>query len=229
MTLPLLISVPHAGTQIPPEVESINLLRSDQIIRDGDEGAREIYDLKDEVEAFVTTDIARAFLDMNRPEDDLSSDGVVKTETIYREPIYAKQPDEGIRHNLLERYYFPYHRKLSELVNGIVLGIDCHTMAAVAPPISSDAGSPRPDICISNANGTCSAEWTQRMASYLSDEFGRAVSINDPFKGGHIIRSHACELPWLQIELSRAQFAPLESKRKSLIRAFRRWCETTLS
>jgi N-formylglutamate amidohydrolase len=87
VSLPLLISVPHAGIQVPPEIEHLNLLAVDQIIKDGDGGAREIFDFKDDVAAFITTEIARAFLDMNRPEDDRSSDGVVKTETIYQEPI----------------------------------------------------------------------------------------------------------------------------------------------
>jgi N-formylglutamate amidohydrolase len=38
MTLPLLISVPHAGLRVPREVEKQCILSEEEIIRDGDEG-----------------------------------------------------------------------------------------------------------------------------------------------------------------------------------------------
>jgi len=224
VSLPLLISVPHAGTQIPPEVEKFNLLTIEQIVRDGDEGAREIYDLKDEVAAFVTIGIARAYLDMNRPENDRGSDGVIKTETIYQEPIFSRPLEEKHVYQLLNRYYHPYHRKLSRLIDGVLLGIDCHTMAEAAPPIGQDAGTTRPFICLSDADGACPKEWTSLMAECLESEFGCTVSINHPFKGGFIVRSHASELPWLQLELSRESSMSLAEKRVNVLAAFQQWC-----
>ena len=83
MTLPFLVSVPHAGLSVPPEVEGLCILEEQDIIEDGDEGAAEIYyPLKDQVTAFVFTDIARAIVDMNRREDDRTKDGVVKTSEV---------------------------------------------------------------------------------------------------------------------------------------------------
>jgi formiminoglutamase len=225
MSLPLLISVPHAGIQIPSEVEKLNLLTVDQIIKDGDEGAREIFDLRDEVAAFVTTDIARAYLDMNRPEDDRSSDGVVKTETIYQEPIFNRPLQEKQIHQLLFRYYYPYHRSLSRTAGPVLLGIDCHTMAEIAPPISPDAGTTRPHICLSDADGVCPKEWTSLMGECLESEFNCTVSINHPFNGGFIIRSHAAEFPWLQLELSRADFMSITEKRLKVLAALQNWCK----
>lgn len=224
MSLPLLISVPHAGIKIPPEVKELNLLTIDQIVKDGDEGAVEIFDLENEVAAFVTTEIARAFLDMNRPENDRSSDGVVKTETIYQEPIYRKPLQEKQVNQLLTRYYHTYHRKLSRLSDSVLLGIDCHTMAAEAPPISPDSSISRPNICLSNADGTCPEKWTSLMAECLESEFDTTVSVNHPFKGGFIIITHAAELPWLQLELSRAPFMSLSEKRLNILNAFKAWC-----
>ena len=72
--LPLLISVPHAGWKIPPEIGSRCILTEEEIIRDGDEGAADIYRLADEVSVFVTTEIARAIVDVNRAEDDRRSE-----------------------------------------------------------------------------------------------------------------------------------------------------------
>jgi len=224
VSLPLLISVPHAGRQVPPEVKRINLLSVEQIIEDGDEGAHEVYAIQDEVMAFVTTNIARAYVDMNREEDDRGSDGVVKTKTIYQVPIYLHPLQEKHIHMLLTRYYLPYHRKLSRLANDIVLGIDCHTMAAEAPPISPDAGTERPLVCLSNADGTCPQDWFSLMADCLAETFRCNVALNEPFKGGSIIRSHASELPWMQLELSRAQFMDAKDKRSRVLSAFQRWC-----
>ena len=45
MTLPLLLSVPHSGARIPPEVPHHCQLNEAEVIHDGDEGAAKIYDL----------------------------------------------------------------------------------------------------------------------------------------------------------------------------------------
>ena len=89
MKLPILLSIPHAGWRIPEEVQDICLLTNKDILADGDAGAAEIYiPLKEKVEAFVTTDIARAIVDMNRAENDFWKDGVIKTHTCWDVPIY---------------------------------------------------------------------------------------------------------------------------------------------
>jgi formiminoglutamase len=222
--LPLLISLPHAGIEIPPEVESFSMLTPQQIIQDGDEGATHIYSIREQVSAFVTTDIARAFLDVNRAEDDRSPDGVVKTHTIWKVPIYKQPLPEDLIRKLLDKYHRPYHRQLSQLASQTRLGVDCHTMADVGPPIGPDAGRKRPSICLSNAKGTCPQDWFNRLADCLEEAFETEVSKNKPFKGGYIIRSHAHELPWVQIELSRAAFLSYEEKRMKLLEALKEWC-----
>lgn len=223
MKLPILASVPHAGIEVPPEVAHLNLLNRDQIVEDGDYGASRIYAIEDIVTAFVTTSIARAYVDLNRAIDDRRADGVVKTETIYRVPIYRRPLQHSVIELLLQKYYVPYHMRLSRSIGGCVLGIDCHTMAAVAPPISRDAGTARPFICLSNGSRSCSDDWVALMRDCLERAFGVDVSLNYPFKGGYIIRHHAGELPWMQLELSRADFMPLEEKRRCLLAAFRAW------
>ena len=88
MKLPLLVSVPHAGIRVPEEAEPYCILTSEQIVEDGDVGAAEIYTLEPEVEAYVTTQIARAIVDLNRAEDDRRADGVVKTHTCWNIQFY---------------------------------------------------------------------------------------------------------------------------------------------
>jgi len=226
VTLPLLISTPHAGLKVPPEVKEICTLTEQQIVEDGDEGAAEIYSLRDEVTSFVTTDVARAIVDLNRAEDDRRADGVVKTHTIWEVPIYSEPLSDELVETLLTKYYRPYHNQLSALAKNVKLGVDCHTMAQVGPPVASDAGKERPLICLSNAEGTCPESWLTRLAECLENSFRVSVSINSPFKGGYIIRSHAHELPWVQLELSRATFLSIEQKRSCVLKALTEWCKS---
>lgn len=225
MRLPLLLSVPHGGLAIPAEVKDYCILTEEEVKRDGDEGAAEIYDLGGECDGFAAASVARAVIDLNRAEDDRRRDGVVKTHTCWDVPVYDPFPPETVLRELLDRYYRPYHERLRRLSErGVVLGIDCHTMAAVAPPEGPDPGRERPALCLSDAEGTLPKEWFRKLADCLGETFGTAPSLNDPFRGGHIIRSHAGELPWVQLEVSRAPTHSLPEKRERVLEACRRFC-----
>jgi formiminoglutamase len=220
-----LISVPHAGLKVPPEVEELCTLTDRQIAEDGDEGADEIYSIQKEVISFVTTDIARAAVDLNRAENDRRADGVVKTHTIWEVPVYREPLSDELVETLLAKYHRPYHKELSSLAKNARLGVDCHTMAAVGPPVASDAGKQRPLICLSNGDRTCPDTWLKQLAECFERAFQVEVSTNFPFRGGHIIRSHAHELPWVQVELSRAPFLSNDQKRSCILKALTGWRE----
>jgi formiminoglutamase len=225
MSLPLLLSVPHAGLAVPPEVAELNLLEGAEIAADGDVGASEIYTLDEQVQVLVRAGVARAFVDMNRAEDDLRMDGVVKTHTCWGVPIYDEPLSEALTAELLGAYWRPYHRRLREAAGPeLVLGVDCHTMAATGPPVGPDAGRPRPAACLSNADGTCPQDWIESMAALLAEALGDEVLINEPFRGGYICRSHAAELPWVQLELSRAPRLTDAEKRSAVLACLTAWC-----
>ena len=203
--LPILISMPHGGELIPDEVSDICILSKADLIQDSDEQTHEIYeDLAFEAQEVIRADVARAIVDMNRDKGDFSKDGVIKTHTCFDVPVYKTQPTESLNQHLLDKYYHPYHAALSAAAkSGVKLGLDCHTMAAVAPPVSPDVGNERPIICISNRNGeTCPNEWIEELAKMFKKHFD-TVQINRPFAGGYIVRSHCHEMPWIQIEYSR--------------------------
>jgi formiminoglutamase len=228
VTLPLLLSVPHAGLDVPAPFAPLCRLSAQEIAHDGDEGAREIYTLANEVARFVTTDVARAILDMNRAEGDRRKDGVVKTHTCWDVPVYTSFPNDELIEWLLATHHRPYHRALSEPADGVLLAIDCHTMAAVGPPVGPDPGVERPAACLSNADGTCPRDWIEALARHLGDTLGRPVTINTPFQGGYITRRHASERPWLQLELSRASFLTNAGKRAAVLAALDAFCEQVL-
>ena len=228
MSLPLLLSVPHAGTEVPSEVADYCALTPEQIVADGDEGAAAVYTLADEVDTHVTTTVARAVVDLNRAPDDFRRDGVVKTHTCWEVPVWEPALPAELAATLVDRYWRPYHERLRELGSSrrFLLGVDCHTMAAHGPPVGPDAGAARPAACLSNGDGTCPATWIEALQSALARRLGREVTINRPFRGGYITRTHAAEMPWLQIELSRAPFASLEEKRRAVLGALVELCET---
>jgi N-formylglutamate amidohydrolase len=204
------------------------VLTEREIEEDGDEGAAEIYAIEDEVVAFVSTDVARAIVDLNRATDDRRSDGVVKTHTCWNVPVYDPFPPEGVIDALLERYYHPYHAELTRKADPeLRLAVDCHTMAAQGPPVGPDPGSERPQVCLSNADGTCPQSWIEDLAAAFRGHFPGEVTVNRPFRGGYITRTHASEMPWVQLELTRAPFMSNRDKRHGVLGALTDWCSAT--
>ena len=227
MKLPLLVSVPHAGLRVPPEVAPACRLSPAEIADDSDGGAGEIYAIAEEVGAFVTTDVARAVVDVNRARDDRRLDGVVKTHSSYKVSIWNRPLSEAEIEGLLGAYYDPYHARLTELgLSGRwPLGVDCHTMAAAGPPVGPDPGRERPWVCVSNADGTCPQEWVDTLRDAFGAQLDGRVKVNDPFRGGYITRSHSSAMPWVQIELSRAPYLPHDTKRQVVLTALRHWAD----
>ena len=228
MTLPIAISVPHAGLAVPEEAADYCQLTPEQLAQDGDEGAREIYDLENQVAAFVTTDVARAIIDLNRAPDDRRPDGVVKTHTIWAEPVYRKPLPDHVIQTLLKQYYHPYHRRLSAWshVDSLLFAVDCHTMVAEAPPIGPDPCSSRPEICLGDLRGrSLPKPWTPVLHHCFQDAFaGFRVTLNEPFSGGYITTRHSREMPWFQLEISRAGFLPASQIRHRIGQALGNAC-----
>jgi N-formylglutamate deformylase len=214
--LAILVSIPHGGSETPPEVADRVIATPEEIFDDGDAFTRDIYDLGTGVAHVQSARVARAFVDLNRAEDDRppgNPDGVVKTTTCFDRPVYAEPLDADLAARLLARYHRPYHDSLEDAArqSGARLGLDCHTMAAEPPPLAPDAGRPRPLFCLSNALGrTCDDDVVARLAGCLARAFGcpdREVALNRPFQGGHITRRHGRNpLPWIQVEMNRSLY-----------------------
>jgi len=108
---PLLISIPHSGSIIPPEVAEMVRITGKDIFYDGDTLTREIYDFGKSANAVIKTPIARAIVDVNRAYDDRppeNPDGVVKTVTTDGTPVYREGmfPDDDLVEDLLQSTIF---------------------------------------------------------------------------------------------------------------------------
>ena len=219
MTLPVLLSIPHGGMRTPPELCDMLRISDRDIFEDGDAHTVPIYDIGEAAAVVVRAEVARAFVDLNRSLQDMppaNPDGLIKSATCHNRPIYAVQPDEAMRRDLIAKYYMPYHRRIQQAVRGdLQLCLDCHSMEDVAPAISPDCGTRRPLFCLSNRRGqTSSNKSLTLLASCISEAYGisrTSVRLNDPFLGGHITRTYGNNpLPWLQVEMNCSMYTSEE-------------------
>lgn len=214
--LPVLLSIPHGGTETPEELRDRVCITPQDLFDDGDAFTADIYDLVGEAAYVVKAEIARAFVDLNRAPDDRppqNPDGVVKSATCFDRPIYqpAREPNESLTAALIERYHAPYHARLERAASDpeVRLALDCHSMLAAAPPIARDAGRPRPLFCLSSRDGaTAPVPLLEELATTLAVAFEiprEQIGLNEPFKGGYITQRHGHgHLPWIQVEMNRS-------------------------
>ena len=219
--LPFIVSIPHGGLTVPPEVADRCALTDEEIFDESDAYSRELYGVSDIVLGEVTQEVARAIVDLNRPPEELppeAEDGAVKALTRFDRPIWraSETPDRDLQKTLLERHYHPYHQRLEALLKAhrgeVRLLIDCHTMSSVGPPAAMDAGKPRPLICLGNlgdeAGRIGSRERTSlpepttvRLRDIMTEIFSsdpaaaagneELIALNRPFVGGHITRHYS--------------------------------------
>lgn len=213
--LPVFISIPHGGTQIPVELQGRLQLSDLDLFQDIDPFTKEIYNIGRSAKMVLFAEIARTCVDLNRAPDDLpprNPDGVVKSHTCFRKEIYhqGQAPDATLRKQLLDRYYFPYHRRIKKELQrqDLAMGFDCHSMAPTGPDFSPDRGAVRPIICLGNNNGkSAPQEFIEKMAACFREAFhlrDSEVTINEPFSGGYITKTYGRRpLPWIQVELNR--------------------------
>ena len=233
--LPFIVSIPHGGLTVPPEVADRCALTDEEIFDESDAYSRELYGVADIVLGEVTHDVARAIVDLNRPQEELppEADGAVKALTSFNRPVWRPDatPDLDLQMALLERRYHPYHRRLEELLEAhrgeVRLLIDCHTMSAKGPPAARDAGERRPLICLGNLgceegaagrSGRTSlpAPTIVRLRDIMEDLFisdpaaadeTDLIALNRPFVGGHITSHYSSKgFRVVQIELSKALY-----------------------
>ncbi len=200
MVYPFLISIPHCGSRVPPEIRSAMALDDSEIDDARDIGSDVLFETLP-AKTIIKADFSRLLVDLNRAPDNRGPKGVV-AETDYRSRrIYlpGMYPDPQAIEERIRVYYQPYHEKIRQALAdpGIAGLFDCHSLNGTAPADAPDAGQKRAEIVISN-NGdtgggpssrlgepTCSRELIRGVRSALEAE-GFHVSINNPYQGGFI-------------------------------------------
>jgi N-formylglutamate deformylase len=232
MQHPLLISVPHGGWRIPAEVQEFYALPARDAFFAGDPFTRRLYDFAGRVSCQQRMDYSPAIIDLQRTPEEILAGSDTEERTAGGAAVYTQgcDPDETLRKLLLDQYYHPYYRLLEESLdrNDVRMGVDCHSMAAIAPDDADDAGMPRPLICLGNlgdAAGESGSAGTElscepEMIRFVREEFARVLqhedvelavpgsaALNIPFAGGRITRQMARRnTPFFQIQLSQVLY-----------------------
>ncbi len=200
--VPIIFSVPHAGTFIPEDIKSkMNPELSDKL-DDTDWFIDKLYGFATDLGiTIITANYSRWVVDLNRnPENQpLYNDGRVITDVvtvtdfngnhIYKDDYVPESKEVSRR---VELYHKPYHDKLDELLKntkaefGKVLLFDAHSIRKSVPGIRSEGF---PDLILGDNDETsASSDLIKTTIDSLQNK-GYGFSHNYPFKGGYITRS----------------------------------------
>lgn len=221
-SLPVLLSVPHAGREYPDWLLSLSA-----------RGRRSLEALEDPIvdrlvwralgqgSGAVIARTPRAAVDCNRSEDEIDPAiiqshgrarasarargglGIVPSRTAAHGPLWRRPISRAELELRLEQAYRPYHCAIEEQLSllfdrfGCALLIDCHSMPACKAA---------PAIVFGDRYGRTAAPWLMREAIAVAAEGGFAAAANDPFAGGHILDRHGSPqkgVHALQVEIDR--------------------------
>ncbi len=200
-TEPLIVSVPHAGIEIPPDIEE-NLVSLWLARQDADWYVDRLYDFATEMGATVIrTAVSRTVIDVNRdPSGKSLYPGQATTElcpttTFDGLPLYreGRTPDAREIARRRELWFEPYHKAIADEIarlktthKSIVL-FDAHSIRPVVPRLFDGQ---LPDLNFgTNSGASCAAELTGNLESIAGKtEFSRVT--NGRFKGGYITRRY---------------------------------------
>jgi N-formylglutamate deformylase len=218
---PLLISFPHSGTQVPPDL----LARLNSEVRDlpdTDWFVPELYAAHHKLGAsLIRATHSRYVVDLNRPADGAPlypgqrETTVCPTESFDGQPLYAAgaEPDAAEIARRIGKYWQPYHARLaaraSELVarHGYCVLWDAHSIRSTVPGLFVGR---LPDLNIGTADGrSCSAVREQRIAAVLGGQTSFSSVVNGRFKGGYITRHYGkpgAGIDAIQLEIAQAAY-----------------------
>ena len=197
---PLVVSLPHTGTDIPAEYER-GLVSPWLARKDADWWIERLYDFAGDLGATVIrTTISRTVIDVNRDPSGVSlypgqaTTELCPTTTFDGEPLYGPgmEPSAESIAERRARFFEPYHAALRAEIGRLrarhahVVVYDCHSIRSVIPRLF-DGTLPHFNIG-TNGGATCARSLSDAIETIcVSSGFSHVV--NGRFKGGYITRS----------------------------------------
>ncbi|MBK1715071.1 N-formylglutamate deformylase [Rubrivivax gelatinosus] len=199
---PLLISVPHAGREIPADIAAALQPRA-LAVEDCDWHLERLYDFAHEIGAsLIVPRHARYVVDLNRPPENTpmypgqNNTELCPTRFFSGEPLYrdCRAPDEAEIGRRVQTYWRPYHEALQgELVrlkaeHGHAVLFDGHSIQAELPWLFDGR---LPDLNLGTAAGNaCAPALREHLAAVLAAQSRWSQVVDGRFKGGYITRHY---------------------------------------
>ncbi|MCW3797348.1 N-formylglutamate amidohydrolase [Sphingomonas sp. BN140010] len=219
---PLLLSVPHAGTNYP-----------EWLLRESRQGRPSLEPLEDPLVnrlvwraaglgiGVVVACAPRAAVDCNRGPHEMEGPaamgaadpgprargglGLIPSRTprhgeLWKHPVSADEIDRR-----MAEAWLPYHELVANQLGKLrvrhaeVMLLDVHSMPARSPLL--------PRLVIGDRHGRTASAWLGDLTRRTAESLGYRTAFNDPYAGGHVVEQHgrpAAGVHALQLELDRA-------------------------
>jgi formiminoglutamase len=219
-TEPVIVSVPHAGTELTDAVAA--RVRDPWLATlDADWWVDRLVAFASELGITrVRTRLSRTVVDVNRDPTGAplypgrAETGPCPLETFDGEPLYpaSTAPDAAEIAERLRRYHAPYHAALAAEIDRLrarhprVLLVDVHSIRSAVPRLFDGT---LPELNVGTYEGrSCAASLRDRIAAACAGS-GRSYVIDGRFKGGYITRHYGCpadDVHAVQLEIAQRAY-----------------------
>jgi len=249
-TAPLLLSLPHDGSEIPDAIAA-RMTDAARAAPDTDWHVARLYAFARELGASILVPhFSRYVVDLNRPPDDTSlypgqsTTGLCPAVQFNGAPVYreGELPSADEIDERVQRYWRPYHAALGEeldrlrATHGHVVLWEGHSIRGSDLPLLFEGRLP--DLNLGTASGhSCEPALQARLEAVLAAQTDYDWVANGRFKGGYITRHYgdpAAGIDAVQLEASQriymdeATFGYDEAKASGAQRVIRELLEAVL-
>ncbi|MDA8445362.1 N-formylglutamate deformylase [Paracidovorax valerianellae] len=221
-TAPLLISMPHVGTHVPPAIAA-RFTDEARHVPDTDWHLERLYGFaRDMGASILVATHSRYVIDLNRPPDGASLypgqsvTGLCPVDTFDDTPIYAQAgdaPDAAETAARRDAVWAPYHAQLAaeleriRAAHGVAVLWDAHSIRSVLPRFFDGK---LPDLNLGTANGaSCDTGLADALLAIGESDPAHTAVLNGRFKGGHITRHYgdpARNVHAVQLEMTQCSY-----------------------
>ena len=221
--LPLLVSVPHSGRELPAALASRMVPRALEV-EDTDWHVEKLYDfVKDLGASFLVPKFSRYVVDLNRPPEDLpmyagaNNTTICPTTFFNGDPLYRPEqiPNRSEIDERIKNYWQPYHdaivaemTRLRDL-HGYAILFDGHSICSEVPWLFEGS---LPDLNLGTVNGSsCAPSLRDLCVDMLNGQSHFSHVIDGRFKGGYITRHYGRPAQgWHTVQMEMAWSSYLE-------------------
>lgn len=197
---PLILTIPHAGIFVPPEIRS-HLNETGQAIADTDWHVDRLYDGLAPGATIIKANFHRYVIDANRGPDDKNlypgqnTTGLCPLTDFDGKPIWrdGEEPSQQEINQRRKKFHAPYHVAIEMAIkasiqrHGVAILYDCHSIRSHIPYLFEGE---LPALNIGTFNGkSCSPGLEALVAATCSDSDFSWV-LNGRFKGGWTTRHY---------------------------------------